>query len=135
MAKRNANPVTGRVTCKNKGCRHRTQKKRRVCDRCRKRIERDKFPIKGQWCRLRDKAKQRNITFCLPYWYFEHFALQCDYANQTGNEKQSLTVDRKNNLLGYVVGNIQPLSREANIDKQYKSDMKRYEAGFKWRNK
>lgn len=89
--------------------------------------------MRAQWRRLKDKAKQRGINFCLPFWYFEIFALRCDYVAETGNGRNCVTVDRKNNFLGYVIGNIQPLTREANRLKQWQRDYKRFQIGYAWR--
>lgn len=99
------------------------------------RRQREARPVWHQWKRLKAKARQRGINFCLPYWYFELFALRCAYAEHTGNERQCVTVDRKNNLLGYVVGNIQPLTREQNRLKQWQRDYRRFEAGYAWKGR
>lgn len=89
----------------------------------------------AQWRRLKDKARQRGINFCLPFWYFKIFAEKCEYVESTGNGKECLTVDRINNFLGYVVGNIQPLTRERNREKQWQQDFKRFETGYAWRSR
>lgn len=122
------------MKCSTPHCRHRAGKKKGgKCYQCAKRAERQKHPLKAQWRRLKSKAKQRGIIFCLPFWYFEIFAMRCSYIAETGNGAGCITVDRVNNLLGYVVGNIQPLTREQNIEKQWQRDYRRFEAGYAWR--
>jgi hypothetical protein len=120
--------------CATPFCRRRRGKKKRFCHTCHARKVRAANPFRAQWRRLKDKARQRGINFCLPFWYFEIFARDCQYVTNTGNGRQCLTVDRKNNLLGYVIGNIQALTREANRRKQFERDFKRYECGYAWRS-
>lgn len=96
---------------------------------------RAKYPIHAQFYRLKGKARQRGIEFTITLAYFTKFAVQCDYVLATGNGKKSLTVDRIDNLKGYVAGNIQPLTRDENCIKQAKSDQRRYEAGNSWRSR
>ena len=93
---------------------------------------RERYPIKAQWRRLKDKAARRGIWFCLPYWFFEAWATRHGYCEQTGQLRESLTVDRKENRLGYFPANIQPLSREANIEKFCQFDERRMRAGLSW---
>ncbi len=120
--------------CKTRYCGNASApKKGGKCHSCHSREQRAKNPIRAQWRRLKDKAKRRGINFCLPFWYFRIFAERCEYIDRTGNGAQSLTVDRINNLLGYVIGNIQPMTREQNVRKQIESDEKRYRIGFGWR--
>ena len=121
------------MKCATLHCRKRRAKGRKVCAACQMRRVRRRNPIKAQYWRLRDSARKRGINFCLPFWYFEIFALQCDFVTLTGNTAQSLTVDRKENLLGYVMGNIKPMTRSENCIKQAKFDQRRMEKGFAWR--
>lgn len=81
---------------------------------------------------LKDNAKKRQIPFRLSFKTFTNFALASDYLNKKGNGKYCLTVDRRNNLLGYTARNIQPLTRAANREKQARQDAHRMKAGMKW---
>lgn len=81
---------------------------------------------------LKDHARARGIVFALPFPLFRRFALVSEYLNRTGNGNHCLTVDRINNLRGYVPGNIQPLTREENRMKQAKVDAHRMSAGMAW---
>lgn len=84
---------------------------------------------------LKNRAKSRGIVFSLPFNAFRRFAVATDYLNRTGNGKHCLTVDRKNNLRGYVIGNIQALTREKNREKQARVDEIRTAAGNRWQAK
>jgi hypothetical protein len=119
-----------KLKCATPFCRRARGKKKQTCDRCHARECRARNPMWAQWRRLKDKAKARGINFCLPFAYFKIFAEKSEYLARVGNEKASLTVDRINNLLGYVVGNIQPLTREENRRKQWLADERRHQAGF-----
>lgn len=91
--------------------------------------------MKAQFKRLRDSTRKRAIEFTITFEYFERFALMCDYLNLVGNNGFSLTVDRIKNTKGYENGNIQPMTRVKNCEKQAKADERRIRAGFAWRNK
>jgi hypothetical protein len=123
------------MKCATPGCRRRRGKKKRLCNTCHARRVRLAKPVWAQWRRLKDKARRRGINFCLPCWYFEIFALRNRYCDLTGNQVGCLTVDRVKNFLGYVIGNIRPLSREENRLKQWQQDYKRYEIGYSWRRR
>lgn len=120
--------------CCMRNCRRPRAKLRRVCHLHRMRKWRQNNPMKAQFFRLRDKAKSRGIEFTISFAYFEKFALRCDYVNLTGNHGHSLTVDRINNLNGYVSGNIQPMTRAKNSQKLAMADERRMRIGFRWRN-
>ena len=66
---------------------------------------------------------------------FKLFAERTNYVNATGNGAQCLTIDRINDTKGYVPGNIQPLSRAKNAEKQAKEQEKRFFAGFAWQRR
>jgi hypothetical protein len=83
---------------------------------------------------LKDHAVARGIEFGLSFVTFRQFALQTDYLNRTGRNGHCLTVDRKDNLRGYVPGNIQPLTRAENTIKKAKRDAIRMEKGYAWQN-
>jgi len=120
------------VKCATPHCRKRRGKKKKFCHACHLRLVRERNPMWAQWRRLKDSARRRRINFCLPLWYFEMFARQTEYLTRVGKTGGSLTVDRKNNLLGYVVGNIQPMTLAENSVKQAKWDQRRMEAGYAW---
>ena len=82
---------------------------------------------------LRDHARARGIDFALPFDVFEAFAVKSNYLNKTGLNGDCLTVDRIDNLKGYVEGNNQPMTRAKNAEKRFKRDAIRAKAGNRWR--
>lgn len=88
--------------------------------------------MRAAYSKLRESARKRRLNFCLPFWYFEAFALRCEYIEKGGNTAASVTVDRINNRIGYVLGNIQPMTRAENAIKQAKSDERRMKYGYSW---
>jgi hypothetical protein len=104
----------------------------RYCHRCRMRRWREKQPMRAAFRNLRDHAIARGIEFALTFEEFRVFAEHSDYLNRTGNESGCLTVDRKDNLRGYVVDNIQPMTRSENSVKRAKYDAIRMRCGYRW---
>lgn len=102
------------------------------CHCCNKRLWRKRNPLSAQYSRLKESARKRDIEFTIARAEFEEFAVQCDYIATTGNFGHSLCVDRKDAKMGYVPGNIQPLSREENTRKQMKEQEQRLHAGYAW---
>lgn len=108
------------------------RKDRRRCHMHDQRRKRAADPIYAAWRNLKDSAKRRCIEFRLSLKYFTKFALQTQYLTRKGPYGGCLTVDRKNNLRGYVAGNIQPLTRSENTRKQAKRDAIRLQKGYSW---
>jgi hypothetical protein len=125
--------------CKNRAAlrRYRNRKipfKGGKCHKCHQRGWREKNKFKSAYATLRDHAKARGIPFAIPFWYFEHFAKMSNYIDEKGPFKHCLTIDRKDNLRGYVAGNIQALTRESNSRKRMRQDEIRTASGFSWKD-
>ncbi len=119
--------------CKTPRCKKRPAKARLVCPCCRMREWRKKHPLKAAYAKLRDHARGRGIEFNLPRATFEKLATITGYITQSGLFGQCLTIDRKDNTKGYVIGNVQVMTRSKNTEKQMKYDEKRHTAGNAWR--
>lgn len=102
------------------------------CHRCRCAIWRKNNPMRDAYLRLKSHARNRHIEFTITFEYFEKFALKTKYLNEKGPFGYSLTVDRKDNLLGYVPGNIKAMSRAKNSEKRCRHDQIRMERGYAW---
>ena len=89
--------------------------------------------MQAAYSTLRDHARARGIAFTITFADFEQFARESDYLERTGPFAACLTVDRIDNLIGYVPGNLQPLTRAANSEKRAKQDQIRMRAGFSWK--
>jgi hypothetical protein len=118
--------------CNTKGCRNRARKGAADCSKCHQRKFRERNPLSAAYAKLKWSAKRRGIEFTITRVQFECFCKLSGYLEKTGNEGHSLTVDRKDNLKGYVPGNIQPLTRARNAEKRMKFDAVRYRAGYRW---
>lgn len=105
------------------------------CHCCDKRRERANNPMRAAYCALRDHARARGIVFTIGFEEFETFALQCDYINSKGPFAHSLTVDRDDNRLGYIPGNIKPMTRAENSRKHMRRDQVRMECGMAWQGR
>lgn len=90
--------------------------------------------MQNAFARLRDHAAERGIEFTISFEEFERFATETNYVTRTGNERESLTVDRKDNLKGYIPGNIRALTRAENTAKRNKHDEIRFKKGYAWAN-
>lgn len=62
-------------------------------------------------------AKKQNILFMLQFGFFLNFCRNTNYHALRGQGANDLTIDRKDNLQGYLPENIQTLSRLENIRK------------------
>jgi hypothetical protein len=90
-------------------------------------------PMRAAYADLRDSAAARGIEFSLSFEDFERFAIASDYLRRKGPFADSLTVDRIDNLQGYVPGNIQALTRAANSRKRNTIDVMRPRVDSSWR--
>ena len=116
--------------CREARCRNTAAPGRLFCWRCRKRAERARNPVRAQFWRLRDKARARGIAFLLSMEQFCDFIFETGYLRMVGNERESMTIDRIDNLRGYEMGNIRPLSREENARKNALADERRMRTGY-----
>lgn len=119
--------------CKHAHCRNAAAFDRSECWKHSKIRYRERNPIKSAFSKLRESARARGIEFSLTFSEFTEFAVATDYVTKTGNEARSVTVDRIDNTLGYVAGNIQALSREENARKMCLFDEVRMKKGLSWR--
>lgn len=119
-------------------CRRKTKYK--ICTTCSTRKWRVKNPERSAYLNLRANSKRRNIKFELTYEQFLEFGYKHKYFVGKGKTKDSYSIDRINNELGYIIDNIQILtisenSRKnkhlvydyqnnyINVVKEYKSDI------------
>lgn len=123
----------GRPLCKTARCRNRARKSGADCPKCHQRAWRASRPMRAAYATLRDHARSRGIVFAISFEYFERFAIEAEYIEKTGPFAGCVTVDRIDNRRGYVVDNIQALSRAENASKRMKQDAARMERGFAWR--
>lgn len=103
--------------CITKFCRNKTKRGNTHCSSCRVRIWRNNNPIEASYLNLKHNAKRRKKEFTISLDYFKQFCYETDYIAGKGRTRGSYTVDRKDETLGYIPGNIQKLEVGANVKK------------------
>lgn len=100
------------------GCGKAFNRKGLKCNTCIKRAQREANPIKAAFFDLRTNAKRRKILFDLTFEQFEKFCIETTYMIGKGKTKDSYSVDRKIESLGYTEGNLQVLTLSENTKKE-----------------
>jgi hypothetical protein len=114
-------------------CRNPRKSDRLRCSKCHQRRFRAQHREAAAFATLRDHARARGIAFTISFSTFRAFARRTEYLTRTGNTAGALTVDRIDNLSGYVPGNIRAISRAENSVKRCKQDASRFSAGCAWK--
>lgn len=78
-----------------------------LCPKCVNRRWRDRNPLRYFFNRLRYRAAERGHVFALPFEYYCEMVLASGYLEKKGKTAASLSIDRINEKVGYVVGNVQ----------------------------
>lgn len=102
------------MKCINSGCNSKREKGRRLCSKCIKRKYREKYPIKTSYQILRDNAKRRGKEFKLTFEEFKGLCEDSGYIEGKGIYKDCLTIDRKDPLQGYEIGNLEVIKQIEN---------------------
>jgi len=90
------------------------------CSKCRGRQWRKNHPAKAHYHDLRNRAKQRGHEFTISFEYYHTVVwLGSGYAEKHGKTKESLSVDRIKNHLGYIPGNLQVMTVSENSRKRF----------------
>jgi hypothetical protein len=106
-------PVT---RCKTRYCSNRSHG-RQFCSTCRKRKSRESDPIRTAYVNKKSDAKRRGIEFTITLEYFRKFCYKYKFIKNMGRTAHSYSVDRINNKLGYIPGNLQVLTVAQNASK------------------
>jgi hypothetical protein len=108
-----------RNKCKTKYCR-RSVNHGGFCSTCTSRKCRQKNKLRYAYVTLKNNAKRRKIPFTISFEYFSEFAIRTHYIQNKGITHDSYTIDRKENDLGYIEGNLQILTNSQNSSKKRK---------------
>jgi hypothetical protein len=114
-----------RGLCITSFCRKKAVEQRNYCHCCRKRKFAEMNPLKYSYMNLRQRARARGKEFTITYQYYENLAIKSGYDKGKGIFADSLTLDRLDNDLGYIPGNIGVKTRRANSMKRHYSDYKK----------
>lgn len=112
------------VVCKSEGCYKNAAKTRNYCHSCRMEKFKNNNPEKYAYFILKNNAKRRHKVFNISFEYFLLFCKKHDYIQRKGITKQGLHIDRKDENLGYIEGNLQVLTNSENVKK-----IRKFEAG------
>ncbi len=94
--------------CITDGCRKEVPKSRKTCWKCQKAKYRKNNPVKAAYQILRWNAQRRykyHLGF-LTFEEFEKFCRETNYIELKGRYKESISIDRIKNYLGYVYDNM-----------------------------
>lgn len=101
--------------CQTTFCRQLT--KHTHCWKCKKRVYRNKYPVRAAYQNLKSNARRRGKPFDISLAEFELFCYHTRLLTGRGRSKDSYTIDRIRNQEGYTLGNIQVLTRSKNSSK------------------
>ena len=113
--KKGKKQVTDR--CNTPRCKNDHAPGRRFCHTCRSRKKRAKDPVRYSYDTLKANAKRRNKAFELTFAQFKRFCRKTNYIAGKGRSKDSYTIDRKKNHIGYVLSNIRVITKSENSSK------------------
>jgi hypothetical protein len=74
--------------------------------------------MKAAFQNLRTNAKRRGKLFAITFEEFAIFCQRTQYLTNKGKRKDSFSIDRKQNHLGYTLDNIQVLTLSQNTIKK-----------------
>jgi hypothetical protein len=106
---------------------HRRIRTRNVCGSCSSKKWRLSHPIEYAYYNLKNRAKQRiskqwpnGIPFTITLEEFKKFCYETEYIQNKGKTSTSHSVDRDNEELGYVAGNLKSIPLGDNVRKSNK---------------
>jgi hypothetical protein len=128
--------ITPFCTSKVKSCKKKSGKVYTplYCSACARRAWAEKNPEKYLYANLRGNARRRGKVFTISFEYFKKFLERENYLHRKrGRTKSSVSVDRPNNSLGYVEGNLKAITIKANSEKRHYVDyFRRMEISAQW---
>ena len=104
------------IKCKTKYC-NREVYALCLCHRCYNREYRKRDLVKTSYQTLKDNAKRRKKIFDITYEQFREFCFETRYLLGKGRNRNSFTIDRKDESKGYTIDNIHVLPNWQNVKK------------------
>ncbi len=105
--------------CKNKQYIYRGKKHDRFCTKHRRQQGKEANPARYHYDLLKNNAKRRGKEFSISFQYFKSFCEETKYLELKGKGAKNLSIDRDNDELGYVEGNLKVLTLAHNTKKKY----------------
>lgn len=118
-----------KTVCKTRYCKNPANHGRH-CKTCISRRYRTRNPVRAAYNALKQNATRREIIFTITYEYFAQWCRRSDYMAGKGRTKESYTIDREKNELGYVPGNLQVLTNSQNARKGNRVLMYDWQSGY-----
>lgn len=107
------------MKCKTDKCTNLKGKRSPLCNTCRHRKEKERDELRYHYGIHKRNAKRRGIEFTISLEYFKDFAVKEELLHGKGRTATSWTIDRKDETLGYIEGNIQKLQNKDNVKKSW----------------
>lgn len=105
--------------CKNKGCGKAVSGSRYECGACRQRRWVVNKPVTSRFVYWKRNTKARGIPNDVTLYQYTVFGIETGYFYYL-SIGVDVTIDRKDSTKGYVIGNLQLLTRSENVSKQKK---------------
>lgn len=113
MAKKKAE----RPPCGIRGCKNQSARGRAICSSHYIRQWRARNPIRYAYQALKDNAKRRRKPFSITYYDFMELIEHTAYMTHKGRRSYELHIDRIEEELGYIPGNLRVTTHSDNQDK------------------
>jgi len=107
--------------CATHRCKNNHAPKRRYCYTCVTRKHRERDPVRYSYDALKTNAQRRSKVFELTFAQFKRFCRKTNYIAGKGRNKDSYTIDRKKNHIGYILSNIRVITKSENSSKGTKT--------------
>ena len=107
------------MKCSENNCINPPAKSRKVCVKCYSRLAREKDRVRFALYMIKKSAKKRNLPFELELEPFREFVNKFGYIENKGRFSNQMTIDRIIPELGYIMDNIQVISKRENVQKYH----------------
>lgn len=105
-------------------CPNEAAKRRHICERCKSRQFTARNPLKRKWYDIRNSARRRGYIFSISFQEFTELPEIQKLLYKYRDKERCYTCDRIDNNKGYIVGNIQIITKCANRHKFWHDDCK-----------
>ena len=101
--------------CATNGCGKTPHGNKKYCSKHQSQLYRAKYPIKACYDTLKMNAKRRGKEFTITLFEFNELILDTGYVESRGRLKDSLTIHRVVEEIGYVSGNLSVRTNADNL--------------------
>lgn len=101
--------------CTYEGCGRSKYPNSKYCGKHKSQVYRAKYPIRATYNTLKMNARRRGKEFTITLFEFNELILDTGYVEARGRLKDSLTIHRVVEEIGYVSGNLSVRTNEDNL--------------------